>query len=262
VRTLLACELAQAAGKLIRDAVGTRRDVEHKSAVDLVTEIDRNAQALIVDGIRAAFPGDVVVAEEDADHTRPSGPCWYVDPLDGTTNFVHALPHFAVSIAWFDDEGPRSAAVYDPCKDELFRAERGCGAFMNDAAISVSSVNDLDKALLVTGFPYDRREHAAFYLEYFREFMTSAQDLRRYGSASLDLCYVAAGRFDGFWEWKLHPWDTAAGWLVVTEAGGRVSDFDGAPYDPWLPRVLATNGLIHDQCERVAASVQARVPPS
>lgn len=252
---------------MIREAVGVRRTVEHKGAVDLVTDVDRRAQAIVVDGIRAAFPGDAIVAEEDDTHEPSQGPCWYIDPLDGTTNFVHALPHFAVSIAFFDGGRPEAAAVYDPCKDELFRAERGRGAFAGRGSegpeggvrLSVSAVEHLDRALLVTGFPYDRREHAPMYLEYFREFLCCSQDVRRYGSASLDLCYVAAGRFDGFWEWKLHPWDTAAGWLVVAEAGGRVTDFDGSDYDPWLPRILATNRAIHDEALAVLARVDETV---
>lgn len=231
--------------------MGRRRNVEYKSAVDPVTDVDHRAQALIVAGIRAAFPGDVVIAEEDQSHRQVTGPCWYIDPLDGTANFVHGLPHFAVSIAWFDAGRAQVAAVYDPSKDDLFRAERGTGAYLGDQRLEVSEVTALDRALLVTGFPYDRRDHIDFYLEYFREFLRNAQDVRRYGSASLDLCYVAAGRFDGFWEWKLKPWDTAAGLLVVEEAGGRVTDFDGSPYDPWLPRILATNGRIHDECVEV-----------
>jgi len=255
----VACDLALQAGALIRDAMGQRRNVEYKSAVDLVTDVDRRAEALILSGLRAAFPDDALVAEETAGHAPSAGPCWVVDPLDGTTNFVHALPHFAVSIGFLDDGVPSSAAVYDPCKGELFHAERGGGAFLGDQRLAVSSVNELDRALLVTGFPYDRREHASLYLEYFREFLCSAQDLRRYGSASLDLCYVAAGRFDGFFEWKLHPWDTAAGWLIVNEAGGRVSDFDGAAYDPWLPRILATNGGIHDEAVAVLERIALRV---
>jgi myo-inositol-1(or 4)-monophosphatase len=255
--THLAVKLALEAGRMLGDAVGGRRDVEFKSAVDLVTEFDRRAEAIVIEGIRAAFPDHAIVAEEDsagrAKPAPPQGPCWYIDPLDGTTNFVHALPHFAVSIAFFDKGRPVSAAVYDPCKQELFRAEKDGGAFLGDRRLAVSPVPELDKALLVTGFPYDRREHADLYLRYFRDFMCAAQDLRRYGSASLDLCYVAAGRFDGFFEWKLAPWDTAAGWLVVEEAGGRVSDFDGDPYDPWLPRILATNGAIHDEALGVLA---------
>ena len=256
-RPRLACELALRAGSVIRDAMGRTRNVEYKSAVDPVTDVDRRAQQVIVDGIRAAFPSDVVIAEEDDSHEQADGPCWIIDPLDGTANFVHGLPHFAVSIAFCDDGRPEAAAVYDPSKDDLFHAERGKGAWLGNQRLEVSRVEELDRSLLVTGFPYDRREHVDYYLEYFREFLCYAQDVRRYGSASLDMCYVAAGRFDGFWEWKLHPWDTAAGWLVVEEAGGRVTDFDGSDYDPWLPRILATNGRIHDE----AVAAMRRIDP-
>lgn len=264
-RTRLACSLAREAGALIREAFGRRRSVEFKSAVDLVTDVDRAAQALILDGIRRVFPADTVVAEEDgasAPDRSGAGPCWYVDPLDGTTNFVHSLPHFAVSIAWHENGRARGAAVYDPSRDELFHAETGEGAFLDDVRLAVSEAGELDRALLVTGFPYDRRAHVDRYLESFREFLCSARDLRRYGSASLDLCYVAAGRFDGFWEWGLAPWDTAAGALVLLEAGGRISDFDGGPWDPWMPRILASNGLLHGQMEAVLArgSARSRIP--
>jgi myo-inositol-1(or 4)-monophosphatase len=262
-RAQLAVQLARDAGALIRDSFGISRTVELKSAVDLVTDVDRRSEALVLDGIRRAFPADAIVAEEDSADLgghRPSAPpglSWCIDPLDGTTNFVHGLPHFAVSIAVLDDGRPVAAAVYDPCKDELFRAERNGGAFLGERRLAVSSVPALDEALLVTGFPYDRREHADIYLRYFRDFMCSARDLRRYGSASLDLCYVAAGRFDGFFEWKLHPWDTAAGWLVVEEAGGRVTDFGGGSYDAWLPRILATNGTIHDEALALLSRIAA-----
>lgn len=257
-RANLACELARKAGARIREAAGRGRDVQFKSAVDLVTDVDRASQAAIVAGIREAFPHDAIVAEEDDAHARPEGPCWYIDPLDGTTNFVHGLPHFAVSIAYVAPDGPLCAAVYDPMKDELFRAARGHGAFLGDAPLAVSAAATVGSSLLVTGFPYDRREQPELYLAYFRTFLCASRDLRRFGSASLDLCYVAAGRFDGFFEWNLKPWDTAAGWLVAREAGGRVTDFDGSPYDPWLPRVLATNGLIHDE----AVSLMAALPRS
>jgi myo-inositol-1(or 4)-monophosphatase len=255
-RTRLAIHLAERAGSILREAVGEQRVVEYKSEVDLVTEVDRRSQALVVDAIRAAFPRDTVVAEEDEGQRPSDGPCWYIDPLDGTTNFVHGLPHFAVSIAFFDEGRPVCAAVHDPCKNELFFAERGAGAFLGNRRLQVSAVAELNRALVVTGFPYDRRDHAPHYLGYFEAFLCAAQDLRRYGSASLDLCYVAAGRFDGFFEWKLHPWDTAAGWLVLEEAGGRVTDFEGGPYDAWLPHILATNGAIH----REAVALLARLP--
>lgn len=273
-QSTLAAELARKAGTLIAGEFGRTRQVGFKSAVDLVTEVDLAAQALIVRGIRAAFPDHAILAEEDesaeaakarlrgdADAAPGRGPAtggqWVVDPLDGTINFVHGLPHVAVSIAYLEGGRPRAAAVYDPCKDELFLAEDGGGASLNGVPLAVSTTPLLDRALLVTGFPYDRRQHIDTYLPYFREFLCAAQDVRRYGCASLDLCYVAAGRFDGFWEWKLAPWDTAAGWLVVQEAGGRVSDFDGSAYTPWIPRILATNGLLHTEALGVLARVTA-----
>ncbi len=252
-----ACELAAAAGAIVAEAFGQRKEVRLKSPVDLVTQTDREAQELILSGIAKAFPDHAIVAEEGAPSPRVAGPCWYVDPIDGTTNFVHDLPHCSVSIAFFDDGEPRAAAVYDPCKDEMFAAEKGAGATMNRSPIRVSSSLRLGESLLVTGFPYDRRDRVEFYLAYFKAFLLSARDLRRFGSAALDLCYVAASRFDGFWEWGLHPWDTAAGWLIVEEAGGRVSDFDGAPFDPWLPRVLATNGRIHEEILALLATLPA-----
>jgi len=252
--------LARNAGKLIRGAAGQRRLVERKSAVDLVTEIDRAAEDIIVSGLRSAFPDHDIVAEESSPRRAAgSRPCWYVDPLDGTTNFVHGLPHCAVSLAMAETDGLiATAVVFDPFKDELFEAVRGQGAILNGERVRVSSTETLDEALFVTGFPYDRRQHATFYLKYFETFMRRCRDLRRFGSASLDLCYVAMGRFDGFWEWNLKPWDTAAGWLIVEEANGRVSDFDGATYDPWSPRILATNGRVHAEALAVLAELPAR----
>lgn len=252
--------LAYDAGKVIRKASGQHRTVERKSAVDLVTEVDRAAEEIVVRGLRAAFPGHDVVAEESAPR-RSEGDrkCWYVDPLDGTTNFVHGLPHCAVSLAMAEPDGRIGAAVvFDPFREEMFTAVRGSGARLNGEPIRVSSTTILDEALFVTGFPYDRRQHARFYLAYFEAFMCRCRDVRRFGSASLDLCYVATGRFDGFWEWSLKPWDTAAGWLIVEEAGGRVTDFDGSPYDPWLPRILATNGRVHTE----ALALLAELPPT
>jgi len=254
----VAAALARNAGELIRDASGRHRTVERKSAVDLVTEIDRAAEEIIVSGLRSAFPDHDIVAEESSPKpARGSRPCWYVDPLDGTTNFVHGLPHCAVSLAMASPGGEISVAVvFDPFKGELFTATRGGGARLNDAVIRVSAASNLDEALFVTGFPYDRRQYATFYISYFETFLRRCRDVRRFGSASLDLCYVANGRFDGFWEWRLKPWDTAAGWLIVEEAGGRVTDFDGSAYDPWLPRILATNGAVHAE----AISVLAELP--
>jgi myo-inositol-1(or 4)-monophosphatase len=253
----IATRLAREAGGLIAAAIGRGNVVERKAAVDLVTEIDHASERVILDGLRRSFPDDLIVAEESSSSRPAAGRrCWYVDPLDGTTNFVHGLPHCSVSLALAAANGaPELAVVYDPCKDELFHAVRGEGAFLNDRPIHVSQRAVLDEALFVTGFPYDRREHSSFYLKYFEAFMLRCRDLRRFGSAALDLSYVAAGRFDGFWEWYLKPWDTAAGWLIVEEAGGRVVDFDGAAYDPWAPRILATNGVLEPEALAVLADL-------
>jgi myo-inositol-1(or 4)-monophosphatase len=252
----VARRLAASAGHQLRDALGRGAFVERKAPLNLVTEVDRSVERLIVSGLREAFPGQSIVAEESADGRVQRGDCWYVDPLDGTTNFVHGLPHCAVSIALVDAGGPRVAVVNDPFREEMFEAERGHGATLNGQPLRVSATETLGDGLLVTGFPYDRRDHLRFYLSYLEAFLRAAIDVRRFGSAALDLCYVAAGRFDGFWEWKLQPWDTAAGWLIVQEAGGRVSDFSGAAFDPWGPQILATNGRIHDAALAVLRSLE------
>jgi myo-inositol-1(or 4)-monophosphatase len=253
---------AREAASLMLRYLGRAPGLDLKSPVNLVTEIDREAERVIVATLERAFPHFGMVSEEASDAAGGNEgpdldrPCWCVDPIDGTTNFVHGLPHCAVSIALLEQGRPTVAVVLDPAKDELFEAVRGHGARLNGHPIGVSACGSLSDALFVTGFPYDRREHLAFYLRYFERFILQCRDVRRFGSASLDLCYVAAGRFDGFWEWKLAPWDTAAGWLVVEEAGGQVSDFDGAAYDAWLPRILATNGTIHAQ----ALELLSRLP--
>jgi len=243
--------LARQAGDLLRDGLGRATTVDRKSPINLVTEIDHAAEKLVIAGLSARFPDHHVVAEESATERPAAGPCWYIDPLDGTTNFVHGLPHCCVSIALARHGRIDVGVVYDPFRDELFEAERGRGARLNGAALEVSATRSIADSLLVTGFPYDRRDHLPFYMSYMEAFMMRARDIRRFGSAALDLCYVAAGRFDGFWEWKLQPWDTAAGCIIVEEAGGRVSDFDGGEYDPWLPRILATNGRVHGEAVEV-----------
>lgn len=253
----VAKRLAREAGALIASALGQRNVVERKSPVDLVTEVDRASERLIVQGLKASFPDHDIVAEESSPERSTRGRyCWYVDPLDGTTNFVHGLPHCAVSVALAAPSGQMDVAVvFDPCKAELFHAVRGHGAYLNGRAIRVSATPALEEALFVTGFPYDRRDHTAFYLRYFETFLQRSRDLRRFGSAALDLSYVAAGRFDGFWEWHLKPWDTAAGWLLVEEAGGSVVDFDGSAYDPWSPRILATNAALKAEAVALLATL-------
>src|SRR5258706_8979144 len=252
-----AWEAARLAGALIRDNWRRTKRVEHKSAIDLVTATDRESERLIVGHLAKKFPGHSILAEEETSIVFPGAAHrWIVDPLDGTTNFAHSFPHFAVSIA-LEREGEMIVGfVYDPLREEGFSALAGRGAFLNNQPIGVSKVNDLDKALLATGFPYDHRENPDYYLKYFRAFMRRSQGIRRAGSAALDLCYVACGRLDGFWELKLKPWDTAAGSLVVREARRAVGDFAGRRVSILGEETLASNGSIHGEMVRVLAEAR------
>jgi myo-inositol-1(or 4)-monophosphatase len=260
IATVLAYErvahaAAARAGALIRARYRERQEVFFKSEIDLVTATDREAERLIVETIRGAFPAHGVVAEESGAHPGSDAHRWYVDPLDGTTNFAHGFPHFAVSIALAHDEDLLFGLVYDPVREETFTAVRGAGARLNGAPIAVSATEALGRALLGTGFPYDHRQRVDQYLGLWREALRCAQGVRRAGSAALDLCYVACGRFDGFWEAKLHPWDVAAGRLIVEEAGGRVTDFQGGPHPLSGEETIASNGAIHQELlEMVAAA--------
>ncbi|TMA78416.1 MAG: inositol monophosphatase [Deltaproteobacteria bacterium] len=244
------------ASALLRSTWRKAKTIHHKGAVDIVTETDHAVEALVIAHLRRAFPDHAIVAEESssgASLVRPAAdvPVWYLDPLDGTTNFAHAYPHFAVSLALGRGPDLLFGIVHDPIRNETFVAERGRGARLNDEPIGVSSTAALDAALLATGFPYDRREHVDFYLGFLADFVARAQGVRRNGSAALDLCYVACGRLDAFWEWKLHPWDTAAGALIVREAQGTVSDFRGATFDLFGEQTLASNGALHPEMVRV-----------
>ena len=216
-------EVALGAGKLLMKHFRTDFAVAHKGDVNLVTEIDIAAEELIVSRILEAFPSHAILAEEGHSEAKRDAHTWIVDPLDGTTNYAHGFPIFCVSIALEIDGKLEWGAVYNPNLEELFSAQRGRGARLNEEPIQVSRVSSLNSSLLATGFPYDIRTSEQNNLDYFREFALRAQAVRRAGSAALDLCYVAAGRFDGFWELKLSPWDCAAGYLVVREAGGRVT---------------------------------------
>ena len=237
---------ATRAGALLRSRYSERQEVAFKStAVDLVTAADRDAEDLIVAALHAAFPEHGIEAEESPGRPGRDGYCWYVDPLDGTTNFAHGHPHFAVSIALARGDDLLLGVVYDPVREERFTALRGEGARLNGAPIRVSETRDFEQALLGTGFPYDRREHAAFYVAFLAEALRRTQGVRRAGSAALDLCYVACGRLDAFWEWKLHAWDLAAGRLILEEAGGRVSDFAGRPHRLTGEETAASNGRLH-----------------
>jgi myo-inositol-1(or 4)-monophosphatase len=241
-----AWQAARAAGEIIRDNWQEPKSIDYKGAIDLVTTVDRESERKIVELLRHRFPSHSILAEEETNlETYDSAYRWIVDPLDGTTNFAHGYPQFCVSIALEKSGQVLLGLVYDPLRGECFRAVKGQGATLNGAPIATSSINELDKALLATGFPYDHRENADFYLSYFKAFMTRCQGIRRGGSAALDLSYVACGRLDGFWEMKLKPWDTAAGALIVSEAGGKLSDFSGQPFSIWGTETLASNGAIH-----------------
>ncbi len=247
------------ASALLRSTWREAKTIRHKGAVDIVTETDHAVEALVIAHLRRAFPDHTIVAEESSAGTTLSPPprdahVWYLDPLDGTTNFAHAYPHFAVSLALGVGGEVVFGIVHDPIRGETFVAERGRGARLNDEPIGVSAIDTLDGALLATGFPYDRREHLDFYLGFAADFIARAQGVRRTGSAALDLCYVACGRLDGFWEWKLHPWDTAAGALVVREARGAVSDFRGGPFDLFGEQTLASNGALHAEMARILSA--------
>ena len=243
----LARRLAAEAAAIQKARYGTKLQIDTKSAaVDLVTEVDRACEKLIVDGIIAARPGDGIVAEEGSSRESTSGWTWVIDPLDGTTNFAHSYPRFCVSIGVSFEGAMQVGVVHDPLMDERFDAVRGEGAQLNGEAIQASAETRLDQALLATGFAYDRRKSEQDNLAQFATMLKTARALRRDGSAALDLCYVAAGRLDGYWEFKLQPWDVAAGALIVEEAGGRTSDLDGGD-DHWQGRaVVASNGKLHD----------------
>lgn len=243
----LARRVAGRAGDLQRERYETHLTIASKGAsIDLVTEVDRACEALIVGEIRSAFPGDAILAEEGGTGAGPGAEfCWIVDPLDGTTNYAHGFPRFCVSIG-IERRGERVVGVVlDPLLRERFEAVRGGGAWLGSRRLAVSSEAELGRGLFATGFPYDVHESDDDNLEAFARVVKSARGIRRDGSAALDLCYVAAGRIDGYWERKLHAWDVAAGILLVEEAGGRVSDEQGGPVDRSGRELVATNGPLH-----------------
>jgi myo-inositol-1(or 4)-monophosphatase len=244
----LARELAGRAGAIQRERYETGVAIETKSAaIDLVTEVDRACEAAIVEALRAARPDDAILAEEgQGTQAEAAELCWIIDPLDGTTNFAHGFPRFCVSIG-LERAGQRLlGVVYDPLLDERFEALRGAGAWLGPRRLRVSGESDFGRALVATGFAYDVHQSEDDNLASFGRVVKSARGIRRDGSAALDLCYVAAGRLDGFWELKLHPWDVAAGLLLVEEAGGRVSDYRGGAAPRSGREVVASNGAIHE----------------
>lgn len=253
-----AVQTARDAGSVLADRLGRALQVSNKGDIDLVTEADVASEKLIIDRIKSHYPRHAILAEEsgatDGVEFIPgkSEWKWIIDPLDGTTNYAHGYPCFCVSIALEREGKIEVGVIYDPMRDEMFAAERGSGATLNERRIRVSTVDDLNSAMLCTGFPYNVRERPDF-TRLFANFTMEAQAVRRDGSASLDLAYLACGRFDGFWEEGLNAWDIAAGVLLIEEAGGRVSDFSGQPLDLYKPKTLASNGLVHDAMMRVLA---------
>ena len=241
--------LARSAGAVLRHYMTREKQVEFKGRANLVTVADKEAEALIISRIREKYPDHAILAEESgasgSSDSREGK--WIIDPLDGTTNFAHQYPFFCVSVAFEQDGEVRCGAVYDPWRDEMFCGARGLGSFLNDQPLHVSEIEALRGALIMTGFPYNFREKIRTAIGQFEAFLVESQAVRRGGSAALDLCYTALGRVDGFWEMDLHPWDTAAGLIILEEAGGRVTDFAGEPFSIYGKQIVASNGRIHDE---------------
>lgn len=248
-----AIQTARDAGAILVDRLGRALQVSNKGDIDLVTEADLASEQLIIERIRSHYPRHAILAEESGITEFVPGTSewkWIIDPLDGTTNYAHGYPCFCVSIGLEHAGSIEIAVVYDPMRDEMFAAERGQGATLNGRLMRVSDVEGLNSAMLCTGFPYNVRERPNFARD-FANFTMEAQAVRRDGSAAIDLAYIACGRFDGFWEDGLNAWDVAAGLLLIEEAGGLVTDFEGGKLDIYTPKVLASNGLIHDAMRRV-----------
>jgi myo-inositol-1(or 4)-monophosphatase len=255
----VAVEIAHEAGALLNSLFEGPLEIRYKGPMDVVTEADRRSEALITERLSKTFPEHAIVAEEGGGHQNRSEFCWYVDPLDGTTNFAHRFPVFCVSLGLARRHEVIAGVIYDPIHKELYAAEHGGGAFLNGRRLSVSKVDNLAEGLVATGFPPYASDHDLNIQYYFR-FTQACHGVRRAGSAALDLCSVAAGHFEGFWELKLNPWDKAAGVLVVTEAGGRVTDLSGGPFKLLANEIFASNGLVHDAMLQIFSEYLARKP--
>lgn len=253
----VAADAALISGRIQKARLGTDIGIQNKGELDLVTEVDRACEAAIVARLRRSFPGHDIVAEESAPSLTGSEYIWYVDPLDGTTNFAHNYPFYCTSIALTRHDEVVAAAIYDAVSDELFTAARGRGATCNGVPLRVSSSTDLRRSVFLTGFPYDLRDDVKHTIRLFEAFLHHARALRRDGAAALDLAYLAAGRIDGYFEERLKPWDVLAGSLLVEEAGGRVSRFDGSPIRVSADQVVASNGALHQEMVRVLAKAGA-----
>ncbi len=250
----VARKAALEAGDLLKGYLGKVGEVEYKAKNSLVTEADRVAEDLIIKMIKEAYPAHGILAEESGIQGQGSNYLWIIDPLDGTTNFAHTYPFFSVSIALEIDGEVKIGLIYDPIKDEMFVGERGRGARMNDKKIVVSGALKVEESNLCTGFIHTADWMVEENLTHFANFIRGARAVRRDGSAALDLCYVACGRYDGFWELGLNPWDTAAGYLIVEEAGGRVTKFGGEEYNINDQEIIATNGKIHEEMMNMLSS--------
>ena len=251
-----AIDTARDAGALLKEDHSRPKEISYKGEVDIVTETDRRSERLIVDRIQRVYPDHGIIAEEGGGcATKTPKYCWHVDPLDGTTNFAHGYPCFAVSIGLTEDGVSIAGAVFNPISDELFSAARGEGAHLNGKPIHVSKVEKLAVSLVSTGFPAHQRKNS-INIDYYWEYTLRSHGVRRDGSAALDLCAVACGRFDGFWEFRLNSWDTAAGVLLIEEAGGTVTDLSGRPFKPGGIETFATNGRIHGEMLETALRVR------
>lgn len=243
--------LARSAGAIQLFCLGNVKQIDYKGSINIVTEVDRKCEELIVSGIMSHFPDDDILAEEGTGARRKSGRRWIIDPLDGTVNYAHGFPFFCVSIALEEKGELQAGVIYDPNREEMFSAEKGRGAKMNGAPVKVSDSCILKQSLVATGFAYHdynaTDDEIVENLDNFGKFIRHARAVRRPGSAAIDLAWVACGRIDGFWELNLKSWDMAAGVLIVKEAGGKVTTFDGAPFDLYGPEVLASNCAIHDE---------------
>jgi myo-inositol-1(or 4)-monophosphatase len=242
-----AVELAFESGRIQKRRIAETHSIHHKGEINIVTDVDVECQERIMELIASRYPEDEIIAEEKENTFGSRKNRWIIDPIDGTTNYAHSYPFFCTSIAYEVKGEILCGVVYNPIFDELFFARKGEGAFLNGQPLAVSPTHRMKDALLVTGFPYDLNNSHENNINHFTTFLYKAQAVRRDGSAALNLCYLAAGRFDGYWELKLNPWDTAAGLLIVEEAGGKVTDFDGKPFDIYRGQVAASNGILHEE---------------
>jgi myo-inositol-1(or 4)-monophosphatase len=249
-----AIDLSRAAGDILNYYAGREKLVEFKGQANLVTIADKKSEELIIGGILGRYPTHSILAEESGVTQPGASVKWIIDPVDGTTNFAHGYPFYCVSIAVEENGEVLCGVVYDPVRDEMFSAGRGRGAHCNGELLQVSDVAHLSQALLITGFPYNFRERLDTIIDQFRRFLVASQAVRRGGSAALDLCYVAAGRLDGFWELNLQPWDTAAGRIILEEAGGRATNFGGKAFSIYEKEILASNGRVHEEMLAVLKS--------